>query len=76
MKKQRTEILVDGVALSDKQTGVVQGLATIGYYACIFGASYAAAKIADKVYDWNSNRQYKKLLKEEERKAKEEAEKA
>jgi len=68
MGRNNTKIFVDGVALSDKQTGAVRVLASVGYYTCVIGVLYAAGKIEDKIYDWKKTRQQKKLLKEEQKK--------
>lgn len=72
--KKKTEILVDGVALSNTQTEAVRGLATIGYYTVAFGTAWAIGKAATKIHDWNELRKYKKFLKNGEKKEKEEAE--
>jgi len=73
---KKSEILVDGVSLRDRQTAVVSGLARIGWYTCIVGAFYAADKLERKFKNWKKDRQYKNFLKQVERKEREEAKKA
>jgi hypothetical protein len=75
VRNKKMEILVDGVLLSDKQTAVVGGLAKIGWYACSFGAIYAAAEIGKRFHVWNERRKYKNFLEQVE-KEKAKAEKA